>query len=91
MILSLEQIRSEHGKTKQEILILRKERVEAEIDNLGKELNRLLTEIHDDRPFGRPCCGCWELLETEKDFREHFIVSDSRYLNLGYCPVVDRP
>lgn len=38
--------------------------------------------------FGAKCSGCGVHLETEADFARHFIVNDSRYLNLGECPKV---
>jgi hypothetical protein len=35
---------------------------------------------------GAVCSGCETPLATEGDFARHFIVPDSRYLNVGYCP-----
>lgn len=32
------------------------------------------------------CAGCETLLETEADFAQHFIIPDTQYRNLGYCP-----
>lgn len=32
------------------------------------------------------CSQCGIVLATEADFAKHFIVSDPRYVNLGYCP-----
>lgn len=33
------------------------------------------------------CVCCQEILYTEADFAKHFILSDTRYLNLGNCPM----
>jgi hypothetical protein len=32
------------------------------------------------------CSKCGKELETEADFAKHYVISDLRYLNLGYCP-----
>ena len=32
------------------------------------------------------CSQCHEVLKTEKDFAQHFLVPDERFLNLGNCP-----
>ena len=38
---------------------------------------------------GQSCSGCGESLATEGDFARHFVLDDTRYLNLGNCPVKD--
>jgi hypothetical protein len=40
----------------------------------------------DRIPFGHPCSGCGIELPTEGAFARHFIVPDTQYKNLGYCP-----
>ena len=45
----------------------------------------------DRTPFGSSgvepvCSSCGEPLPTEGAFARHFVVTDRRYLNLGYCP-----
>lgn len=37
-------------------------------------------------PLNVPCAGCAVNLATEADFAKHFVLSDTRYLNLGECP-----
>jgi len=66
-------------RTKQQIL---EERQNA----AAKVFNNLTAQVEDETPFGHPCTGCGKILETEKDFRSHFLIPDERYLNLGECP-----
>lgn len=40
----------------------------------------------DATPLGVGCSNCYEWLATEGVFARHFIVRDTRYLNIGYCP-----
>lgn len=42
----------------------------------------------DRTRFGEACPGCDEVLETEADFAQHFLIPNETYLNLGRCPVV---
>lgn len=35
--------------------------------------------------FGGACSVCGTTLATEADFAEHFVIRDSRYLNIGEC------
>lgn len=53
-----------------------------------KEITRLTDELAwmERTPFSGECTGCGESLPTEADFAKHFLVSDPRYLNVGYCP-----
>lgn len=50
----------------------------------------------DRTPFtdsaGNPgaCAGCGEALPTEGAFARHFVLTDRRYLNLGWCPDAQR-
>lgn len=37
-------------------------------------------------PCGLRCSGCGLLLLTEAEFAKHFVLPDTRYLNLGDCP-----
>lgn len=37
-------------------------------------------------PLKTPCSACGKVLWTEAEFAQHFIVPDTRYLNVGYCP-----
>jgi hypothetical protein len=50
-----------------------------------QKLDRLETQ-----ECGLTCSGCGKVLETEKDFAEHYLVPDERFLNLGYCPDKDK-
>jgi hypothetical protein len=38
--------------------------------------------------FGSPCSGCGQMLDTEADFAQHFVISSAAYLNIGACPVI---
>lgn len=69
------------GRTKVQILRARLAELEAEAAKQRAYLDGL-----EQTAFGKPCSGCGQLLETELDFAAHFIVTDERYLNLGYCP-----
>lgn len=71
--------------------ILEERRVAAlqKADALARELDGL-----NSTPCGLRCGGCDELLVTEGDFARHFFVKKfdemNNFLNLGYCPNVDR-
>jgi hypothetical protein len=41
----------------------------------------------EETPCNLKCAGCEINLQTEADFAKHFVVLDSRYLNLGECPI----
>lgn len=46
-------------------------------------------KIYSETPFTANgtglCSTCGEKLNTEADFAKHYIITDIRYLNLGYC------
>lgn len=67
--------------TKWDVLTARLAEAEAEASRLRVELAGL-----DATECGLSCDGCGEVLATEGDFARHFVVSDTRYLNLGECP-----
>jgi hypothetical protein len=41
-------------------------------------------------PCPHSCTGCGEDFKTEADFFKHYLITDERYLNLGYCPIKDK-
>jgi hypothetical protein len=41
--------------------------------------------LDDEGKIGR-CFGCGSELPTEAVFAKHFVLTDTRFLNLGYCP-----
>ena len=47
---------------------------------------RYYLETQEATDFGLPCGGCGVVLATERDFDEHFLVPDERFINLGKCP-----
>lgn len=71
--------------TKYEILVERLADLEMKAENIRHDL-----EWMANTKFGKPCIGCNQILETERDFAAHFEIPDTRYLNLGNCPVMDR-
>lgn len=80
-----------------------KQRMLAEIAELEASLLRMRKEVQrldDARQHALSdtlvsvveparCSGCGEDVSTERLFSEHFIISDPRYYNLGYCPNKD--
>lgn len=68
--------------TKYSILTDRLATLRAEVEKAEAYLASL-----DRTPCGLDCSGCGTRLATEGDFARHFTVPDSRYLNLGECPV----
>lgn len=60
------------------------------VDNLIEEVSNLTIELVglSQTKCGLTCSGCGVVLETEKDFADHFVINDERYLNLGECPAV---
>lgn len=68
--------------TKWDVLEYRMHEHEAAAEALRAQLDGL-----DRTKFGHPCAGCGAELATEGDFARHFAIPDTRYLNLGYCPV----
>jgi hypothetical protein len=68
--------------TKWDVLTARQAEAQALADSLARDLNGM-----EHTPFGKPCVACLTILETEADFARHFILSDTRYLNLGNCPM----
>lgn len=64
------------------ILVARLAELEAETEKARSQLKGL-----DETPCGLRCSGCDAMLATEGDFARHFSIPDSRYLNLGDCPV----
>lgn len=62
--------------------------LEAKKARLRDELGALEAYMADlaETPFGYNCAYCKVELATEKDFAEHFLVPDGRYLNMGLCP-----
>src|SRR4051812_18925499 len=69
------------ARTKWSILHDRLDEAQAVVNQLRAQLDGL-----DNTPCGLTCTGCGQKLDTEGDFARHFIVPDSRYLNLGDCP-----
>jgi hypothetical protein len=66
-------------RTKWEILQARADRLRKELSELEFSLKWMEnTNLHT-------LCACGEMLQTEKDFADHFLVPDERYLNLGNC------
>jgi len=51
----------------------------------------LLTEDErralENTPFEGECYYCQTPLKTEAEFAQHFIVPNTQYRNLGWCPV----
>lgn len=73
-------------RTKAEILTAKRDAIAAELHRANREIDGLQ---HTDS--GLNCGGCGKHLATEWDFASHFLIPDERFLNLGGCPVVDRP
>lgn len=67
--------------TKWEILEARRDEYLAQAEDVQRMLDGL-----EKTNCGLTCGGCGEYLRTEKDFAQHFIIPDTRYLNLGNCP-----
>jgi hypothetical protein len=67
--------------TKWSVLQHRLDEANAQATRLRRELASL-----ERTPCNLNCSGCGVLLETEADFAQHFVLSDTRYLNLGECP-----
>jgi hypothetical protein len=70
--------------TKWSILTDRRDALQAELDQANHRLEALA-----NTSCGLTCDSCGHYMATEKDFAEHFTIPDSRYLNLGSCPVKD--
>ena len=72
-------------RTKWEILNARAVELRAALADVEQEMRGL-----ENTRCGLSCSGCGMVLETEKDFAEHFTIPDERYLNLGNCPTTPR-
>jgi hypothetical protein len=43
----------------------------------------------DRMPLELKCTGCGRELTTEGEFARHFYLRDTRFPNLGWCPIKD--
>ena len=68
-------------RTKWDVLWERRIMLHCELKRLADEMDAM-----ERKAFGKPCSGCGELLATEADFAQHFLVPNETYLNLGECP-----
>jgi hypothetical protein len=68
-------------KTKWEILQQRREEAWQKVVSLDNEIAGLLKQS-----CGLVCGKCGAYHETEADFAKHYVIPDTRYLNLGWCP-----
>lgn len=72
-------------RTKWEILEARLESLRQQVEDAENYLRWL-----EKTPFTANgtgvCSQCREELPTEKDFAQHFLIDDERYINLGHCP-----
>lgn len=73
------------ARTKWQILNERRTRLAEELAKLDATIDGLARTN-----CGLKCSGCGQWLASEREFAEHFVIPDERYLNLGDCPVVDR-
>lgn len=66
--------------------------LEARRDRLAKELAEAEHHLEglQNTSCNLTCAGCGTHLATEADFAKHFVITDTRFLNLGWCPVADR-
>lgn len=81
------------GRTKWEVLEARRMAVRKALSDIEREMTGL-EQTPCRNSVGEPlsCGSCGAVHETEKDFADHYIVRDERYLNLGECPSrVSRP
>lgn len=79
--------------TKWEILQSRLAEAKEKFADLEREIKGLETTPCDLRcggVFYPDYGGCGEYFETEADFAKHFVIPDTRFLNLGWCPHSDR-
>jgi hypothetical protein len=69
--------------TKTAILYSQRQALEAALERVNANIRYL------DEPFkdgDGECSGCHQPIATERQFADHFTVSDPRYPNLGECP-----
>jgi len=71
-------------RTKWEIL---QERAALQMQEAQKAYRYL--EALRETTLGIECAGCGEMLETEADFAQHFLIPNEKWLNLGDCPKTD--
>lgn len=67
--------------TKWEILEARRDEYLAQAATIQRMLDSL-----EKTPCGVTCHRCDAYLRTEKDFAQHYLIPDARYLNIGDCP-----
>lgn len=63
-------------------------RLQAELDRINDDLQGGLANTPTFP--GMICAGCHTILANERDFAQHFVITDRRYLNLGECYRGDR-
>lgn len=67
--------------TKADVLIARLNEARKKVDELEREILGLRNQ-----PCELSCGKCGAYHATEWDFASHYVVNDTRYLNLGWCP-----
>ena len=69
--------------TKWDVLVSRRDELQRQLDEANSYLQGL------ENTSCNLSCRCGAYFATEADFAKHFIVPDTRYLNLGWCPILD--